>query len=208
MMRFDPPPNTHLRKVIYNRDVQRETVREITTNWLETARTMIDRGEDIKEVFPYPAIWGLQDALAEHHLCFKHPSFAEEQEWRIIKLVDVREEMGLKDHLKMKEQMESSFEGLREMGFEPPPPRTWNPYENAEGVEIRFRRGATGLVPFVEVPLRERAGVFTNRLPLWAVVQGPTTHPELALEALTLCLQSRGYGFHTTVRPSAIPLRR
>lgn len=203
----DLPPNTYLRKVIYDEKQQTETVRAVTEDWLQVARGMLQRGEDAKDVFPYPAIWALQAALAEQHLSFKHPTFAEEREWRLIKLVDVREEMGLLEHQRSEQHLQETFEYMRELGHEPPAQPRWNPYERAEGIKIQFRPTQTGLIPYVELPLRERAGVFNGRLPLWRVVQGPTPNAELSLESAALCLQSRGYGFHTEVRASDIPLR-
>jgi len=205
------PPNTHLRKVIYDENEQAAAVRAVTKEWLQVARLMIERGEDPSAVFPYPAIWALQGALTEHHLCFKHPAFAEEREWRLIKLVDVREEMGLVAHQRSQDQMSEAFERMREFGHEPPDLpdlRRWNPYEHAEGIEIRFRIAPAGLIPYVDIPLRERAGIFIGKLPLGRVVQGPTPNADLSLESVALCLQSRGYGFpHTEVRASDIPLR-
>lgn len=201
-------PNTYLRKVIYDKAEQERTVRAITQDWIAAAREVISRGEEVGDVFPYPAIWALQQALAEHHLSFKHPSFAEEREWRIIKLVDVREELSLKAYLRSQARMRAMSDELRKLGHpRRPDVSEWNPYSSAEGVDIRFRRSATGLVPYVEIPLRERAGVFHERLPLWQVVQGPTDNPELAFEAASLYLESVDYGFHTYFRPSRIPLR-
>ena len=83
---------------------------------------------------------------------------------------------------------------------------TWGPTA-AEGIEIKFRTSPIGLIPYVELPLRERAGVFAGRLPLWHVVQGPTPNPELSLESMGMYLQSSGYGFHTELTSSGIPLR-
>lgn len=201
-------PNTYLRKVIYEKAEQERTVRAITQDWVAAARKMVSLGEEVSNVFPYPAIWALQQALAEHHLSFKHPSFAEEREWRIIKLVDVREEMSLKSHLRTQAQMRSMADELGSLGHSPRDNVSeWNPYSSAEGVDIKFRRASIGLVPYVEIPLRDRAGVFHDRLPLWQVVQGPTDHPDLALEAASLYLDSVDYGFHTECRPSRIPLR-
>jgi hypothetical protein len=200
--------NTFLRKVIYDKTEQERTVRAITQDWVAAASEMILRGKEVGDVFPYPAIWALQRALAEQHLSFKHPSFAEEREWRIIKLVDVREEMSLKSHLRSQAQMRALSEEMEKLGHARRPHASeWNPYANAEGVDIRFRRSPAGLVPYVEIPLREFAGVFSGQLPLWRVVQGPTENPELAFEAAALYLESKDYGFHTDFRPSRIPLR-
>lgn len=205
----DLPPNTYLRKVIYDPDVQRQQVGDVVDIWLETAASLLtaDRGLHAEDVFPYPAIWALQEALAEHHLCFKHPAFAEEREWRLIKLVDVREELRLLDQQRTEEMLRATNERMRGMGVEIPDVRTAWGEARAEGIDIGFRPSSVGLVPYVALPLRDRAGVFTGRLPLWQVIQGPTANPELALESLRMYLESGGYGFHTEVRPSQIPLR-
>jgi len=203
------PPNTYLRKVVYDPDEQRREVLNVVEIWLRTAESLLDVARDLRseDVFPYPAIWALQEALAEHHLCFKHPAFAEEREWRLIKLVDVREELRLLDHQRTEEMLRATRERMGELGVEIPDMHTAWGEANAEGIDIRFRMSPAGLVPYVELPLRERAGVFTGRLPLWQVIQGPTSNPELSLESLQMYLESRGYGFHTEVRSSHIPLR-
>lgn len=158
-------------------------------------------------MFPYPAIWALQEALIEHHLCYKHPTFAEEREWRLIKLVNVREELRLLDRQRTDEMLRATNMRMAALGVDVPSTQTAWGEADAEGVEIRFRKSPVGLVPYVDLPLHERAGVFTGRLPLWHVVQGPTPTPELALESVGMYLESCGYGFHTSVESSTIPLR-
>jgi hypothetical protein len=204
------PPNTHLRKVVYDSAEQRNEVRDVVEVWLRTAESLLgpERGLAAEDVFPYPAIWALQEALAEHHLRLKHPGFAEEREWRLIKLVDVREELRLLDQRRTDEMLRVTREQMRELGVEMPDMRTAWGEANAEGVDIKFRASPIGLVPYVELPLRERAGVFAGRLPLWHVVQGPTPNPELSLESVEMYLESRGYGFHTELTASHIPLRQ
>jgi hypothetical protein len=146
--------------------------------------------------------------LAEPHACFKHPAFAEEHEWRLIKLVDVREELRLLDDRRREEMLRAAAEQMRELGGEMPEvPRNWGG-ANAEGIEIKFRRSPVGLVPYVELPLRDPSGVFTGRLPLSEVIHGPTSNAELHLESVATYLESRGYGIHTDVKVSEIPLRQ
>jgi hypothetical protein len=204
------PPNTYLRKVVYDVDEQRQSVLNVLDVWLQTAESLLldpDRSLSPEDLFPYPAIWALQEALAEHHLCFKHPTFEEEREWRLIKLVDVREELRLLDSRRIEEMLRATRERMLAIGVEMPENRTAWGEANAEGVEIHFRPSSMGLVPYVELPIVDVAGVFTGRLPLWQVIQGPTTNPDLLLESLRMYLEARGYGFHTDVRPSGIPLR-
>jgi hypothetical protein len=204
------PPRTFLRRVVYDPKEQRRLVREAVDTWLATAESLISTGKGfaVDEVFPYPAIWALQEALAEYHLCFKNPVFKEEQEWRLIKLVDVREELRYQDDKRTEELLRATRERMLQLGLDMPgAPTVWR-QANAEGINIQFRPSSMGLTPYVELPIIERAGVFTDRLPLWHVIQGPTTNPALSLESLRMYLESRGYGFHTVVEPSLIPLRR
>ena len=206
---LEMPPNTYLRRVIYDEDEQRRSVMKVVDAWVTTAESLLDekKGRRPEDLFPYPAIWALEESLAEHHLCFKHPTFAEEREWRLIKLVDVREELRLLDDRRTEDMLRTTRERMRELGVEMPETSTAWREADAEGIEIRFRASPLGLVPYVELPLLDRAGVFTGRLPLWQVVQGPTANPDLSLESLAMYLDSRGYGFHTQVKASGIPLR-
>jgi len=203
------PPRTFLRKVQYDPAVQRQAVRAVVETWLSTIELLSAEsdGAEFGEILPYPGIWALQEALAEHHLCFKHPAFAEEQEWRLIKLVDVREEFRLLEDRRLEDMLAFTRKRMSELGVDMPERSTAWATANAEGIDIKFRRSALGLVPYVELPLRDSAGVFAGRLPLWQVVQGPTSQPELAMESLRMFLESKGYGFHTQVTASGIPLR-
>jgi len=129
--------------------------------WVTTAESLLDekKGRRPEDLFPYPAIWALQESLAEHHLCFKHPTFAEEREWRLIKLVDVREELRLLEDRRTEDMLRATRERMRELGVEMPDTRTAWRQADAEGIEIRFRAAPLGLVPYVELPLLDRAGV-------------------------------------------------
>jgi hypothetical protein len=197
----DLPPNTYLRKVVYDEEQQRTEVRTVVRTWLQTVRTMLADGENLSDLFPYPAIWAIQQALIEHHLCFKHPTFSEENEWRLIKLVDVRAEVRLQEQLRTDKRMEA-------LGVPMPRRSAGWPPTRAEGIDVKFRQSTVGLTPYVELELKDRAGIFTDRLPLWEAVLGPSANPKLALESLDMYLESRGYGAHTEVRASGIPLRR
>lgn len=70
------PSNTFLRKVAYDQDEQRKSVENVVRTWLETAEALLGTdGEEVEpsDLFPYPAIWALQEALAEHHLASSTP---------------------------------------------------------------------------------------------------------------------------------------
>jgi len=203
------PTRTYLRKVVYDVDRQRQLVRTITQTWLEAAEVLLDSEAcDLADLFPYPAIWALQEALAEQHLCFKNPAFSEEEEWRLIKLVDVREEFHLLSDRRTEAMLASTRERMKHVGVDMPErPTAWG-QARAEGIDIHFRQTALGLVPYVELSLSDKAGIFTDRLPLVEAVHGPSPNAELSLESLSMYLESQGYGVHTTVRTSDVPLRR
>jgi Protein of unknown function (DUF2971) len=200
------PPNTLLRKVIYDRDAQVAAIREAVEAWRETFELLVSEGTAPQDLLPYPAIWALQRALLEHYMCFKHPGFAEEREWRAIKLVDVRAELDFLSERRRQADRVALLKQIAAVGGEMPyfaPPRR----VVAEGIQICFREGGIGLIPFVDLPLRDRGGVFHGVLPLWEVLQGPSPNPNLTLDALRMLLDSRGYVFHTKLGVSAVPLR-
>lgn len=216
------PKRTFLRKVIYDPEEQRRLVRAVVEIWLGTIKTLLNRNDSIwpSEVPPSLAVSALQGALAEHHLCFKHPTFSEEKEWRLIKLMDVR---GLLGNRQSEEFFAAAHQTIQEADvdmLEDNPtwaeleetlaaaPQTMQESDVDEGIEVKFRRSPLGLVPYVELLLRDGAGVFTGRLPLRDVVQGPTPHPDLSVESLRMFLESQGYGFYTQTKFSGVPLRR
>lgn len=170
----------------------------------------MDSGTTPDSLFPYPAIWALQESLAEEHLCFKNPSFSEEEEWRLIKLVNVREEFRLLGDRRTEAMLAATAERMIELGVEMPIPKKMTAWgqARAEGIDIHFRQTRLGLVPYVELPVVDKAGVFTGQLPLVEVIQGPLPNVQLSLESLAMFLESQGYGFHTNLRASGIPLRQ
>lgn len=176
--------------------------------WLRTAQSLIE-SEDIDpaDLLPVRASWLLQEALAQYHFCFKHPAFSEEREWRLVKLVNVREELRLLDDQRRDAMLAATRDRMAALGMDMPRLPHRSLPRDAEGVEIYFRHSNVGLVPYVELPLIERAGVFSGRLPLSEVAQGRTRHPELSMDSLKLFLEAHGYGMHTDVQVSGIPLR-
>jgi hypothetical protein len=199
----DIPRGTFLRKVLYDEGEQRSWARRITETWLQSAQSLLDAepGVPAPDLFPYPAIWTLQEALIEPHLSFKNPAFSEEKEWRLIKLTDIREELRLIRDRKSQER-------FSQLGIKLPESRPSWPLSQAEGIDIKFRQTSLGFVPYIELGLKHRAGVFTGRLPLEEVIQGPTAAVGLSLQSLTMYLESHDYGFPmTNIHQSAIPLR-
>lgn len=200
-------PNTILRKVVYEEDKQRSWIREITQTWLTAALNLLDSRTDLApaDIFPYPAVWALQEAVAEQLLCFKHSGFSEENEWRLIKLVYVREELDLAGSRWEQTQRESFINTMKQPGVEVPS-FSDRPPGNAEGIDINFRESQLGFIPYIKVNLKSPSS--QERLPLQEVVQGPTSDPKLSLDSLRMFLESRHFKWPMIeVNPSEIPLR-
>lgn len=180
-----------LRRVIYDEQQQRELVRNATLTWAQILRVLVGEGEDPRELVRMPARWALEEVLAEYYLCFKHPAFSEEREWRLIWLLEPRAQIALARH--------------GDMVASPP---TGAHFRVPRGVEILFRRSAYGLTPFIKAPLSDSPEVHGGQLPLVSVSQGPRAHASIALESLALYLEAQGYGLGTELRASTVPLRR
>lgn len=194
-----------VRKVVYDEDEQRAIVRRIVQAWVDTYIAMVDATVGSPRLADYSV---LSQALFEQIHCFKHPSFAEEKEWRFIAFVDPRHEINLRQmrradaaRLRMGEQNllvgEDHSTGTLTDG---------SLSSEEEGVDLKFRPTPNGLVPYVEMNMAERAGLRKNLLPLRAVVQGPRENPALALESLKMYLAFEGYEI-PDISASGIPLR-
>jgi hypothetical protein len=197
-----------LRKVVYEPTTQRELVAEAVDNWLTTTVAILDQGIGVRKVFPYPALWAIQRALEDFFLCFKHPAFSEEKEWRLIRLVAPREEVRFKGERRRETELNAMLDQISSE-YGRPTDKISLPVRqrNVQGLDVRFRESPLGLTPYVELPLLDSAGVFARKLPLWEVTHGPTDDVGLRLEALAMFLEAEGYGFHTKVSASHAPLR-
>lgn len=208
----------YLRKVIYDPAEQRRRVRDVVETWLQTLSHLIAAdgpGHEWESVYPYPAIWSLSMALKEHHLSFKHPTFSEEREWRLIKLVDVQAEASAAEQAESEKRSAAAEQRMNALlatiGRRPiarTDLRTLPQRFAVEGIPVRFRPTPLALVPYVALKLESTAGTHMGQLPLTQVVQGPAPHAELSLESLHMFLRFRGYGIHTSLSASSIPLRR
>jgi hypothetical protein len=180
----------HMRKVVYNEGLQRTLATEAIATWLRTARELITEGWDPDDLFRIGASWALGQATLDYHLCFKHPTFSEEREWRLIKLVNTTSEIKrMTDDLPTEKQLSPVI------SMYPP-----------EDVDILFRRSAYGFTPYVEVPATDSTG---NRVPITAIRQGPRSHADIALQSLALYMRSKGYNSdRTQVGKTGVPLRR
>jgi Protein of unknown function (DUF2971) len=82
--------NAHFTKVVYPVEEQRALVREAMTPWLSTVGSLLGEGYELAEL-SVTAVSALMHAMTEYPLFFKHPTFSEEREWRLIRVVDTRE---------------------------------------------------------------------------------------------------------------------
>ncbi|WP_230673723.1 DUF2971 domain-containing protein [Rathayibacter sp. Leaf248] len=203
----DLPPNTVLRKVVYDEGQQRAELESIVSTWLQTTMALLDEGAELAALFSNPAVIALQSALRTSRLSFKHPTFREENEWRLIKSIDTVAEVSRLEAQRTNASIAEIGVVLGQYGIEFPGLPSVTPPFRTEGVEISFRRSALGLIPYVNMVIPDRAGVFHGRLPITSVRVGPSAHPQLAMESIALYLKSRGYGHHTDLLMSGVPLR-
>lgn len=198
------PPGTILRKVIYSKEEQKRLIEEKAAPWLEAMEAAFESREESwlpGELRDMP--WSLRDELTEYQLRFKHTSFQEEQEWRLITLVDVWAHLSEVDRRRNVQRSSNSQNLFGVYRFNPGP----EPSDD-DGLEIKFRPSNLGMIPYFEMPLKLNIGVFSGRLPLQQVMQGPGPHSDLSRSALEAYLRSLGYGFpFTQIKLSEIPLR-
>lgn len=84
-MKWSPPPNFLLRKIIYDSAEQKEIVSSALSMTYEASRELTSgkTNADAKHINVF--LWHfLQDHLHDILLSFKHPSFSQEEEWRLI----------------------------------------------------------------------------------------------------------------------------
>jgi Protein of unknown function (DUF2971) len=191
-----------LLQVIYDEQRQRALVEEVVDRWLAILQDLLDSGHPRS---PLPGMPELQQALALHHLCFKHPAFKDEREWRLVKLVNADAEVEKVADERRAAQREADNERYRQQGIEPPifqdPPVRW---PQADGIDILFRPSPLGLVPYIKLPLAGE-GPYGGNVPLKYLIQGPNGS-DPALEAVERFLKREG-AWMAQVRNSGVPLR-
>jgi len=192
--------NFMLRKVIYEPEEQRRLVRTVVEAWVTAYRRRLT------EVgAPQKPDWSvLSQALDEQLLSFKHPGFAEEQEWRLITRIDPRHEMNIGQQ-RQRDFVEYQY-ALERARYTPASADEPTLAIGFESRNVKFRAAGNGLVPYVEISLEETGGVRDGLLPLLSVVQGPRESPDLARESLRFFWESNGYDIGP-IKTSGIPLR-
>ena len=119
------------------------------------------------------------DAFAILAARIKHPSFAEESEWRFVS-----------EGMQVRKEIDGAE--LRES-------RGWV----LEPRQIHMRIGPSTLIPFVEMPLAAN----DERMPIYHIRVGPSIDPSRAAHAVQTLLLSCNQHSQKSVHPSAIPYR-
>jgi hypothetical protein len=113
------------------------------------------------------ALRALRIVLLDYLPCLKHPSFAEEREWRIVQNCDAYEEY----------QVLQTYKG----------------YEGRNLGRLRFRQAAGTIAPYVDLELKWPHQPYWSRLPIVSVTYGPNQQPSLAKASLRMLLEQAGY---------------
>lgn len=158
-----------MRKVIYRKDRQVALAKVVIAAWVDTMKQLVEEGFDSSDLAQAGAAWALGQAMLDYHLCFKDPTFREEKEWRLIKLVNTTSE-------------------IKRMGGDLPKKNQLSPVISMyppEGIDILFRQSAYGFTPYVEVAATNAKGRRVP-IPIAGVRRGPREHAEIVLKSLEL----------------------
>jgi len=177
-----------LRRVIYERSIQESFVSEFTERF---CRFIADETRDkplddsvLNYLIPNVCLVFSQ-LLTEYIICFKHPDFAEEREWRLVFAFQfddprnlAKREMQRLDHEK----------------------------------EIQFRSYSGNVIPYVVNNFANAIGAsqddsYCTPFPVVELVIGPTINPELNQRSITALLRKLAPDITPVVLRSGIPLR-
>ena len=75
-------------------------------------------------------------------------------------------------------------------------------FENKAPIPIKFRKGVTGITPYIEVPL----GLRSINSPLRRIVVGPTPHMDQAIIALIMLLEDKGIKIKSKQNPNGVEI--
>jgi hypothetical protein len=159
-----------LSKVVYDEQVQLTLIRELVDEIcraLEAAAAPDTVSVDVKHALIDDALRALRIVLMEYLPYFKHSSFQEEHEWRIVQNCDAYEE----------------YEILP----------TYAGYEGLNLGRVKFRSSAGTIAPYVELDLGSPGNRFLGKLAIASVRHGPAQHPALAKAALRILVEKQGY---------------
>lgn len=71
--------------------------------------------------------------------------------------------------------------------------------------EIKFREGAYGLTPYVELDISSHDGMYPNKLPLESITAGPSRNPEPLKKALRKMKEVKG--LRCSISDTSLPVR-
>jgi Protein of unknown function (DUF2971) len=155
-------------KVLYEEEQQLTLIRELVEAICATLKVVADRTNvAVNHALATEAIHALRIVLMDYLPCFKHRSFQEEREWRIVQNCDVYD-----DYVVV---------------------QTYDGYKGQNLGRLKFRPAAGTIAPFVELEIKFPHQPFWNRLPIVSVTHGPTQHPTLAKVSLRMLLERCGY---------------
>lgn len=200
-LHLSPARRMIVRRVVYNESQQHHFASEVVKAWRGTWTRLVSLGvrDGDPESFDATAAAALELAVAELLLCYKHPAFQEEAEWRVIKLVDVGQELAYQERLRDASLVAAySDDDLRVYRRDPVE-------MSVEGLEINFRKSHLGLTPYVALSLAGD-GEASGAVPLTHVRIGPGVHRDLARSSVGQFLRLKGYG-EAEVTASSVPLR-
>jgi len=124
----------------------------------------------------------LFDRLLECVVCFKHKTFQEEEEWRMIhRLRSVNDEQWMTEN-----KLAATDQDIK---------------------PLRFREASGRIIPYIALDFTSSNRPNVGMLPIEAVRHGPALIPELAKKSLSLMLQKYGYEGLIYVKGSEVPLR-
>jgi hypothetical protein len=172
------PKDFTLRQVIYDSVQQREIVEQTLGRFCETAERRAQTDPDTVLEFLPDLCRTFSAVVADYMFSFKHPEFAEEQEWRLV-----------------------TFRGTIPMG----PPSSAEPptkFRTYNGNIIPYFE--LSLANAFDASKEDTLGI---GFPVVELVIGPTLNPELNEQSAQLLLRSINTSFVPYIRRSGIPLR-
>lgn len=158
-----------LRKIIYSPDEQKQILKktiEMFVDSLKKSTVGMNVSDAECSIETHARLF--ENKALKYAASFKHPSFREEQEWRLIYFQN----------------------------------------ENSSSVNIKFRSGNLGVIPFAQIELsnmdiRDKRSDITNHI--CRIIIGPTAQPNLAQNAIKMLVRKKFFDLNISI--SNIPLR-
>jgi hypothetical protein len=180
LVRFLSKP-CFLRKVIYDPDEQKRIILDVINNICNLLNEMNPK-QDVKQAdsdntLPQFCLF-LNRILGEYIFCFKHPEFAQEQEWRLVHIWECNPTLN----------RESDFSDLK--------------FRTFGGNVIPFCE-----VSFENAIKASRQDDYGLSFPIQELVIGPTLNPEFNRQSVQTLLTKINPDHFPLIKKSGIPLR-